>query len=174
MLLCFDVFRVVIGVVAAMLVVSGVVTKNTFEQIGAPNHPVGKPVGMAMFVLGWLLSAYVFGVGKGMALRLGAAGASLSILAAVMWMKEQMSKGKSAGMVAPAMFAVGWLALGSIAAAGLPWWGQALGVLAAVLVLGSMMGALPLQRKMGVVDGPGLPMFTTAWAVIVGLNALRR
>ncbi len=174
-MLCFDTFRLVLGVVAAVLVVSGVVTKNSFEQIGAPNHPVGKPAGMAMFVLGWLLSAYVFGVGKGSrGLRFGAAGASLSILGAVMWMKEQMAKGKSAGMVAPAMFVVGWLALGLIASAGLPWWGQALGVGAAALVVGSMMGALPLQRKMGVVDGPGMPMFATAWAAMVGLNAMVR
>jgi hypothetical protein len=174
MKLCFDIYRIVVGAVAASLVVNGVVTKNTFEQIGAPNHPIGKPVGMALFVLGWLLSAYVFGIGKSASLRFGAAGASLSILGAVMWMKEQMSKGEKPGMVAPAMFAIGWLALGLISAAGLPVWGQVLGVIAAALVLGSMMGTLPLQRKMGVVDGPGMPMFTMAWVLIVGLNALGR
>jgi hypothetical protein len=173
MLLCFDTFRLVVGALAAMLVVNGVVIKNTFEQMGAPNHWVGKPMGMGMFALGWLIAAYVFGLGKGsVALRFGAAGASLSILAAVMWMKE---KGESsAGMMALTMFAVSWLVLGVIAAGGLPWWGQALGVLAALLVIGSMMAALPLQRRMGVVDGPGMPMFTTAWVIIVGLNAMVR
>jgi hypothetical protein len=173
--LCFDVYRLVVSAVAAALVINGVVTKNSFEQIGAPNHPVGKPVGMAMFVAGWLIAAYAFGLAKkSPAMRVGAAGASLSILAAVMWMKEQMSKGKKPGMVAPAMFVLGWLALGLIAAAGLPMWGQVLGVGAAGLVVGSMMGVLPFQRKKGIVDGPGMPMFTLAWVLIVGLNAMSR
>ena len=34
--------------IAACLVIFGVVTKNSFEQLGSPNHPIGKPVGMGM------------------------------------------------------------------------------------------------------------------------------
>ena len=175
MQICFDVFRAVVGSVAAGLVISGVVTKNSFEQLGVPNHPVGKPAGMGLFVAGWLLATYAFGSGrKTQGLGVVTAGACLSILGAVMYMKGQMGKGKAVGMIAPAVFALAWLVLGQVVAEGLPRWGQVLGVVATALVLGSMMGTLPMQRKAGVGDGPGMPMFTAAWALIVALNSVVR
>ena len=91
-----------------------------------------------------------------------------------MYMKGQMGARKAVGMIAPAVFALAWLVLGQVVAEGLPWWGQVVGVLATALVLGSMMGTLPMQRKAGVVDGPGMPMFTAAWALIVALNSVVR
>ena len=43
--------------IAACLVIFGVVTKNSFEQLGFPNHPIGKPLGMGMFIMGWIYIA---------------------------------------------------------------------------------------------------------------------
>ena len=50
--------------IAACLVIFGVVTKNSFEQLGSPNHPIGKPVGMGMFIMGWVYTAYILSIGK--------------------------------------------------------------------------------------------------------------
>jgi len=175
MLLCFDVARAVIGAIAATLVIGGVVTKNSFEQLGVPNHPVGKPTGMALFIVGWLLAAYILSSGRTTTLAKAAVVLScLGILGSVLRMKAVMSKGGKPNMIFPLIFALSWVVLSVLSAQGLPLWGQAAGVAAAALVLGSMMGLLPKQRKHAVVDGPGMPMFTGAWVIVVALNALKR
>lgn len=42
------------------------------------------------------------------------------------------------------------------------------------LVIGSMMWTLPTQRKLCVVDGPGMPMFVLAWMIYIFMHATRR
>ena len=46
------------SLLGAVLVITGVVLKNTFEQLKIPNHILGKVVGMTSFVLGWMIIAY--------------------------------------------------------------------------------------------------------------------
>ncbi|GAG91878.1 unnamed protein product, partial [marine sediment metagenome] len=142
---------------AAILVIFGVVIKNSFEQMKMPNHPVGKPLGMALFTLGWIYTAYILSYKrKNKALFVLS---SLGVLVAVMAMKEYMSKKKAVPMFFPILFAVSWIALGYGVGQQLTGNMKHFGLLASLLVLISMMRMLPTQRAGCIVDGPGMPLF---------------
>jgi hypothetical protein len=145
--------------------------KNSFEQLKMPEHPIGKPLGVALITLGWLYTAYILSVGRKN--KMGLVLPSLAILGSVMVMKQFMTKGKMPPMAFPAIFAIAWIVLGWNVGGHLTGWMKYLGLVASALVIGSMMGLLPMQRKAGVVDGPGMPMFVLAWVIITLLNAKR-
>lgn len=163
---------------ASLLVIFGVVTKNSFEQLGQPEHPIAQPVGLTLFVVGWLYVAYILSVGKNKALFFIPA---LLILGSVLMMKQHMKKNKESEeevvempMIYPAVFALSWLVIGFAVGNHLSGAMKYLGLLATVFVLVSMMNMLPYQRENCVVDGPGMPLFVIAWGLIVFLNASRK
>jgi len=157
--------------IAALLVIFGVVTKNSFEQLGMPNHPIGKPLGMLLFIVGWIYTAYILSINKpNKALFVLA---SLGIVVAVMMMKQYMDKNQTPPMAFPIIFAISWLILGFMSGNHLSGNIKYAGLFASVLVLLSMMNVLPLQRKHNIVDGPGMPLFVIAWVIIVFLNSNR-
>jgi hypothetical protein len=157
--------------IAALLVIFGVVTKNSFEQLGMPNHPIGKPLGMLLFIVGWIYTAYILSINKpNKALFVLA---SLGIVVAVMMMKQYMEKKQTPPMAFPIIFAVSWLILGFMSGNHLSGNIKYAGLFASLLVLLSMMNMLPLQRKHNVIDGPGMPLFVVAWVIIVFLNSSR-
>jgi len=157
--------------IAALLVIFGVVTKNSFEQLGMPNHPIGKPLGMLLFIVGWIYTAYILSINKpNKALFVLA---SLGIVVAVMMMKQYMEKKQTPPMAFPIIFAVSWLILGFMSGNHLSGNMKYAGLFASLLVLLSMMNMLPLQRKHNVIDGPGMPLFVVAWVIIVFLNSSR-
>jgi hypothetical protein len=166
---------------ASLLVIFGVVTKNSFEQMGQPDHPIAQPIGMTLFVIGWLYVAYVLSIGKNKALFFIPA---LLILGSVLMMKKHMNDNQQSEeqigapvevpMVYPATFALAWLVLGFAVGNHLSGAMKYLGLLATLFVLVSMMNMLPYQRENCVVDGPGMPLFVIAWGIIVFLNASRK
>lgn len=166
------------SLLGAVLVITGVVLKNTFEQLKIPNHILGKVVGMTSFVLGWMIIAY----STATATRVNPIKTFLSfataagIVFAVMQMKKYMADGVSPPIIYPIMFAASWLLLGYTM--GMGWGGSwnshtTMGVLAGIMVLISMMGVLPWQRKKSVIDGPGLPLFVGAWVLITFANSMK-
>ena len=157
--------------VAASLVIFGVVIKNTFEQIGEPNHPVGKPFGMLLFVGGWIYTAYILSIRKSnkVAFILPCVG----ILGAVVMMKQYMAKKEKPPMAFKAIFAISWLVLGFMAGNHLPGPIKYSGLLASLMVVVSMLKILPHQREKKIVDGPGMPLFVIGWVVLVFLNSSR-
>ena len=157
--------------IASLLVIFGVVTKNSLEQFGQPNYSIGKPLGMLMFVLGWIYTAYILSVDK--ANKLLFVLPSAGILASVMMMKKYMVKKQTPPMVFPMMFVISWIILGLMVGNHLPGNMKYIGLTASLLVLLSMMKLLPFQRKNKVVDGPGMPLFVIAWVIIVLINANR-
>jgi hypothetical protein len=157
--------------IAAILVIFGVVTKNSFEQMGMPNHSVGKPLGMGLFIMGWIYTAYVLSVGKQNKVMFGLA--SFGILMAVMMMKQYMENKQTPPMVFPLIFALSWLVLGFMTGNHLSGNYKYIGLLASVLVLISMMNMLPYQRSKGIVDGPGMPLFVIAWVILIFTNSNR-
>jgi hypothetical protein len=157
---------------AASLIVAGVVIKNSYEQMGEGDNAIAKMVGMSCFVGGWALMAMVLSDGKKNK-QLYFFGASLAIIASVMAMKSYMSQGQDPPMILPLIFAGAWLVLGYFASDHLGGNQRWLGVGAAVSVLFSMLYALPRQRKMCVVDGPGSYTFMLAFVIIAYANAQR-
>lgn len=150
-----------LDVVGAALVISGVVLKNSDEQLNDPNNPSAmSALGMAAFLGGWAAVAHSFNTA-------GAWAASSAIAASVLMMKKTTRSKAAMNPVYPLAFATGWAALGYMSGPN-----PVYRVAVPALVLGSMMGVLPQQRSRCVVDGPGMPMFTTAWALLL-LNRRR-
>jgi lipid-A-disaccharide synthase-like uncharacterized protein len=156
---------------AAALVVFGVVIKNSFEQMGTPNHMIGKPLGMGLFLLGWVYTAYILSKNKSNKhiFILSSVGIALS----VMMMKQYMGKKQTPPMIFPVIFAVSWIVLGLMTSNHLPGNLKYVGLMASLLVLVSMMKILPFQRKNSIVDGPGMPLFVMAWVILIFSNSNR-
>ena len=157
--------------VAASLVVFGVIAKNSLEQMGMPNHPIGKPLGMLSFALGWVYTAYILSVNKPNKILFILP--SMGILLSVLMMKQYMMKKETPPMVFPAVFAISWIILGLMAGNHLPGNMKYIGLIASFLVLLSMMKILPFQRKQNIIDGPGMPLFVMAWVILIFMNSNR-
>jgi hypothetical protein len=156
---------------AAAMVIFGVVTKNTLEQLGFPNHVPGKMIGMGLFIIGWILTAYALSNGKDNKLMYYIP--SALIVGTVMMMKKSMAEGKKPPIIFPILFAGAWLMLGYYATNHLPNEWKYIGLLASGFVLLSMLITLPWQRENNIVDGPGMPLFIIAWGILVIANSLR-
>lgn len=145
------------AILGAILVITGVILKNSFEQLKMASHPVGKYGGLFSFVLGWSMVAWYLAQqqsdrNKQQIIYVSA----LAIVLAVLGMKQNI------GMTwLPAVFALAWLTLGFTV-------NSFQGLIGALSVLISMMLALPWQRKNCVVDGPGLPLFILGWILVLG------
>ena len=157
--------------IASCLVIFGVVTKNSSEQLGFPNHPIGKPVGMGMFIMGWIYVAYILSMNKPNKLMFILP--SVGIVIAVMMMKTYMVKKQTPPVMFPLIFALSWIILGLNVGNHLSGNQKYIGIFASLLVLLSMMKILPYQRTNNVVDGPGMPMFVIAWVILSILNSSR-
>jgi len=157
--------------IAAALVIGGVVVKNSGNKLGLKDHKVVKPLGMALFIGGWIYCAYALSMGR--ANKLLPIIASVAIMGSVMAMKMSMDKGETPANIFPIIFALAWVAIGLGVGDHLSGYSKYKGLIATALVLGSMMVALPYERKQCLVDGPGMPMFVVAWAIIAYMNASR-
>lgn len=169
----------------ASAVVTSVMIKNGSKQIDVPVKPdtsdLLKKVGPALFVAGWVGVAYVLTKGRFIDTTNSKmiTVASALIVGAVFVMMRSMMNDRPDGAnmiakpkdnkakIAKLVFAGAWLLLGyataktSSSAMALPF-----GIGAALMTIISMMVALPWQRKHGVVDGPGLVLFTGAWVAL--------
>lgn len=155
--------------IAAGMILAGVITKNTYEQLGESNE-ISEYAGPGLFVLGWAGLAYALSMTPEGALAFNKRtwiffGCAAGIVASVMMMKEKMKNDEDVPMYLPAIFSVCWLLLGFSMT------NSVLGLTAAALVLTSMLWTLPWQRKNGIVDGPGMPMFVIAWIIIIYANS---
>tara|TARA_B110000008_G_scaffold271592_1_gene303250 strand:+ start:127 stop:642 length:516 start_codon:yes stop_codon:yes gene_type:complete len=171
MVISIDMSRVLHTSVAAVLVISGVVMKNSFEQLKMPNHAIGKPLGMLLFTLGWIYTAKVLSDDRQS--KMWFIVPSLTILVSVMVMKHYMQKGNNPPMILPLLFAISWILLGAKVGEHRIDYLKYTGLAASILVLLSMMVSLPWQRSVCVVDGPGMPLFVAAWGIIILLNSSR-
>ena len=157
--------------IASCLVIFGVVIKNSFEQMGVPNHPIGNPLGMLLFVSGWIYTAYILSIKKQN--KFAFILPSIGIVASVVMMKQYMVNKQTPPMVFPLIFAASWIILGLMVGNHLQGNMKYIGLIASALALVSMMNILPFQRKNNIVDGPGMPLFVIAWGIIVILNSNR-
>ena len=168
------------SILGALFIIFGIVLKNSMEQTGreGPNRSNWSALGIALFVAGWAMFADA--VSKNATNTLAGGDNQLMpflgaavVVGAVMLMKAAMKKYKADGSIMTQKmrplilaFVAGWLLFAySI--------GQNLGLafLSALLVFASMLYFLPLQRKHGVVDGPGMPLFVIAWFGLIVANS---
>lgn len=156
---------------SAAAIVGGVVAKNSTEQLGGRLHPelsqAGTALGSTLFVGGWVAMAYYLAQQQRSPMKKAQlAIPSLLIMTSVMMMKSGQQQAVPMELLAT-VFAGSWVALGYF---GAPVGMKSAGLSVSALVLLSMMVFLPQQRAMGVVDGPGLPLFVLAWVVFLQLR----
>jgi hypothetical protein len=164
------------SLLGAVLVITGVVIKNSLEQMNSGSKLMPL-VGMGCFVSGWIVVAYsVMMTGSGNVTSftskksLMVMGAVASIVLSVMAMKGTISTPLPKASLG-GIFAVSWLVLGYSIGMGQNK-KSLLGLSGALMVLASMMVALPMQRAKCVTDGPGYSLFTTGWFALAIGNSL--
>lgn len=153
-----------------MLVLGGVVSKNSSEQTPLLGQAVNKYLGPVLFVLGWFIVAYSISDLHNFIPQLTMKSAqsflaAIMIVISVLQMKNLMKKGIEIPKYLPGLFTAGWILLGVTI-------GNVYSALATIFVLVSMLFLLPLQRHHCVVDGPGMPLFTIAWFLLAFGNGL--
>jgi len=155
----------------ALLIISGVIYKNSMQQMNKPD----KNIGMVLFVAGWILFANAvarndinLAFPSGSLQRLLPYASAALVVGAVMMMKKAKNDNgdKKKMKMYMAGFVIGWLLFAYSIGQNRP---MAFG--SALLVFASMMYFLPKQRANAIVDGPGLPLFVIAWVGLIIANS---
>ena len=71
-----------------------------------------------------------------------------------------------------AFFIASWIAFASSVGMDKSKKSKMISMVALGSVLGSMVFILPQQRKLGIVDGPGMPLFATSFVLLAIANSL--
>lgn len=158
---------------ASLLIVLGVVTKNTSKQYWRRNSKWADYLGALLFAGGWAYMAIMLSHDRPDYLVWVFSICAALIFGSVFLMMMTKTKG-TMRMVYPLVFAASWLVLGYYVGDHLDGDKKYLGLVSSALVITSMLWVLPYQRKKSVVDGPGMPMFVAAWGIIIYLNSLDR
>lgn len=156
---------------SALMIIGGIVLKNSSAKLGFKDHKNVKQLSMFLFIGGWLYASYALSVNRQDCLPIIMA--SFVIVATVTFMKTHMDQGNEPSKTLSGIFILAWIALGYSIGNHLNGNLKYCGLGASALVLGSMMVALPYERKQCLVDGPGMPMFVIAWGIIIILNSMR-
>lgn len=130
-----------------------------------------KPLGMGLFIFGWVYVAYILSLNKQNKLLFILP--SLGVIVSVLVMKSYMKNKQTPPIIFPLLFAISWIILGIGVGNHLNGNKKYIGLIASVFALVSMMKILPYQRKNNIVDGPGMVLFTVAWVIIIFLNSSR-
>jgi len=162
MSLCLDLHKFRNFLLAAALVVLGVLVKNGSEQYGVTHTLGAMALGSVLFVAGWAWLSQQTRCYIGIGLIV----VSVMVMMVAKYKNNNVMPSWAKWMAIG--FGVGWLLLadkvGRAHKLGLiP---KYLAFAAAIMVLLSMLGFLPWQRKHGVVDGPGMVLFGGAWILM--------
>lgn len=166
--------KLVLSSIAGLAAIAGVVIKNSLEQ-AKMDMPIIEMAGKILFIGGWALTAYSISL-KGTRISFSiksmlAVIASAGVVVSVFMMKAAMKNGEMPNLALPITFMSSWILLGITVAIGGKMMGYVCGVGASLLVISSMMYILPKQREMGIVDGPGMPMFSLSWVLLAYVNS---
>ena len=154
---------------AALGVIFGVVLKNSANLL-KENKELAINIGTLFFVGGWAYAAYILSYERQN--KLPYIVPSIAILITAMLMRYNTDIGQQSPAYLPIIFALSWIILGYFVGIHVNQ-GALLGLFASTLVLVSMMYSLPKQRALCMTDGIGMPLFTIAWVIIIGLNSSR-
>jgi hypothetical protein len=159
---------------AGLMIFTAVVLKNGGEQMGMKQHFLSAVVGKILFVAGWAYMAYAISgmpslnmSNKAMMSYLGA----LLVVMAVMMMKLDDIP-KLLKKMMPGMFIVGWILTALSVGMNKSAQSQMLSVLALMSIFGSMLVILPKQRKLNVIDGPGMALFAATFVLLAVANSM--
>ena len=158
---------------AGVGVMTAVMIKNGMKQMDKDKNMIG-PI---MFVISWLLVGYFIGKELDKQELITTGLSVMTIIASVFYMMSEKEKdpedvNNNLMYLAQMMFVISWVLLGFNVSKDKNNTAIVLGFSAPVLVILSMMVALPLQRKHKVIDGPGMALFVLAWVALSVANAM--
>ena len=158
---------------AGLMVYCAVVLKNGGEQIGMKDSFLSSVVGRLLFIAGWGLMAFSFCPKMSMSLKcLLSYGGALCIVLAVLAMKSTFGLSEEQKKPFGMLFIASWLAVGSAVGMGKPMRSKQLGIVAVASVFSAMLMILPQQRKLCLVDGPGMGLFAITFIALALANSL--
>lgn len=153
--------------VGALMIISAVHLKNSYEQLGIGNSMLG----MALFVIGWVIVGYSVGSGPLNEFQFSAKLIISLLCAAGIVLSVMQIKGGAGGAIFPIIFAGSWIVLGILSGLDKPLINKIFGLAAPAFVLLSMMLVLPWARNNNVVDNPGFSLFFMGWISLIFANA---
>jgi hypothetical protein len=172
-IITFDKHRLVAGGAGILLVLGSTVLYNTFKEMDALSL-IPFVISLCAFAIGWIILAavlvHVGMVSRNLGVLISIGCISLSTITTIIaeYLKIDLGAAKS---ILTAVYVLGWLALGFFVGEGLNPHAKILGILGAVTVLLGQTVILPVQREEGVVDGPGLPLYTLGLGLLTLANA---
>ena len=173
-----------LSTLGAIMVISGVVVKNSHEQMKKTDVMIPM-IGMGLFLVGWVVTVFsgsLNNIGEPMlsVRTIMSIISVIMIVLSVMVMKGKIQLPETIPkFVFPGMFILGWIGFGY--SLGLKHESNLLefnrktmiGITGASMIIVSMLMSLPWQRKNNIVDGPGMPLFVAGWGSIIMGNSMR-
>jgi hypothetical protein len=175
------------SLLGAFLISSGVSINNGYQSLKLPAVTIGYKLGPALTALGWIVTALaITTTAKSMSLfnlQMSQHGyLSIFAIALIYWSSTQMNKYQTCDPVPDkecpnhliAAYTGGWslLALSLAMQSKFKWLNTFLATIAALLMISCKLGILPMQRLLGMVDGPGYMLYAVAWIMIALSNSL--
>ena len=169
MILILDDKKLLSTVIAGVAIYTAVVLKNGGEQLGLEKHFISNIFGKALFVAGWLLMGFSISGLPNLSIKSGLAyGGSLGVIASVFAMKSGIIPKE----YAMALFVLSWLAVAISVGLGKENASKYLAAFAFASVMASMLFVLPVQRRLNIVDGPGMLLFGLTFLFLSLANSL--
>lgn len=150
-------------VVGAGSVVSGVILMNTLEQAGVKSKPA-MLASAVLFVGGWV--SFANGAAMltaGEVRRIAIVGLCALIAVSAFVLRSNIKAGKTPSPVAMFGFFSGWLGLALVMGSAR---GRYLRPMTGAVAAAGGMALLPWQRRLCLVDGPAMPLFTLGWVLL--------
>lgn len=138
----------------ALSVIGGVTSKDMHENLG-----------VALFIIGWLITAYSLSLSRYN--KLVYWGASAAVLGSVLMMKQKKDKNEEAPLYLPIVYSLGWVAIGYLVGSHLFGNIRFAGLISSALVLASIA-----YTNSSIIDNASEYMYALAWGIIVILNSM--
>lgn len=136
---------------------------NTLEQAGMKSKPAMLAAGV-LFVGGWVsFAGGATTLTSGEVRRVAILGLSALIAVSAFVLRSNLKAGNPPSLVAMFGFFAGWLGLALVMGSAR---GRYLRPLTGAAAAAGGMALLPWQRKLCLVDGPAMPLFTLGWVLI--------
>ncbi len=176
------------SLLGAVLILVGTLIKNGYHSLKLPAINFGYKSGPLFKALGWIVTALAIATTSNSSsifnLQMNRHGVlAIFAIGLLYWCGTEINKYQTCDTTPDskcpqhlvAGYAGGWamLTLALISQSNFKWSNSFLAVAAMIMILYSKFTMLPMQRRKGMVDGPGYSMVTAAWLFLAVSNSLK-
>lgn len=162
--------RLYLTLLGGFLVTASLMVKNMNVQLNRYDNTVDMS-GNVLYIIGWAVVAYALSLSYKTNKYLDIPQMDkdtimiLVAVAMIVFSTIMMRNTSKPAVMYPAMYTLGWVLLAYVL-------NSRYATIGALFALAATMFILPWQRKMCVVDGPGIALFTAAWFLLAIANAM--